>query len=77
MQPQLAAALAPAVGAWIDQVRELVMRAQSLTEIRDGLDALLPDMTLDQYAAAMAVALRAAEMAGRYEVLQEAGGPHA
>lgn len=74
MQPQLAAALAPAVGTWIDQVRELVQRAQSLAEIRDGLDALLPGMTLDQYAAAMAVALRAAEMAGRYEVLQEASG---
>ena len=74
MQPQLATALAPAVGAWIDQVRELVQRAQSLAEIRDGLDALLPGMTLDQYAAAMAVALRAAEMAGRYEVLQEAAG---
>lgn len=74
MQPQLAAALAPAVGAWIDQVRELVQRAQSLAEIRDGLDALLPGMTLEQYAAAMAVALRAAEMAGRYEVLQEASG---
>lgn len=74
MQPQLAAALAPAVGAWIDQVRELVQRAHSLAEIRDGLDALLPGMTLDQYAAAMAVAMRAAEMAGRYEVLQEAGG---
>lgn len=74
MQQQLAAALAPAVGAWIDQVRELVQRAQSLAEIRDGLDALLPGMTLDQYAAAMAVAMRAAEMAGRYEVLQEAGG---
>ena len=66
--------LAPAVGAWIDQVRDLVMRAQSLAEIRDGLDALLPGMTLDQYAAAMAEALRAAEGAGRYEVMQEAAG---
>lgn len=74
MQPQLAANLAPAVGAWLDQVRELVMRAKSLAEIRDGLDALLPDMTLDQYASAMAVALRTAEMAGRYEVMQEATG---
>lgn len=73
MQRQLADNLAPAVGAWIDQVRELVMRAQSLAEIRDGLDALLPGMSLDQYAASMAVALRTAEMAGRYEVLQEAG----
>jgi phage gp29-like protein len=75
LQPRLASNLAPAVGAWIDQVRDLVARAQSLAEIRDGLDALLPGMTLDQYAAAMALALRAAEMAGRYEVLNEAGGP--
>lgn len=74
MQPQLAASLAPAVGGWIDQVRALVMRAQSLTEIRDGLDALLPDMTLDQYATAMAEALRTAQLAGRYEVMQEASG---
>ncbi|MDF1486711.1 DUF935 domain-containing protein [Ramlibacter sp. H39-3-26] len=74
MQTRMADNLAPAVGAWIDQVRELVMRAQSLAEIRDGLDALLPGMTLDQYASAMAVALRAAEMAGRYEVMQEAAG---
>jgi hypothetical protein len=74
MQPRLAGDLAPAVGAWIDQVRDLVMRAQSLAEIRDGLDALLPGMTLDQYAAAMAEALRAAEGAGRYEVMQEAAG---
>lgn len=74
MQPQLAANLAPAVGAWLDQVRALVMRADSLAEIRDGLDTLLPGMTLDQYAAAMAVALRTAEMAGRYEVMQEATG---
>lgn len=74
MQPRLANNVAPAVTGWIDQVRELVMRAQSLAEIRDGLDALLPGMTLDQYAAAMAVALRAAEMAGRYEVMQEAAG---
>ncbi len=72
MAPQLAAGAAPAVTGWIDQVRELVMRAQSLAEIRDGLDALLPGMTLDQYAAAMAEALRAAQLAGRYEVLQEA-----
>jgi hypothetical protein len=45
-----------------------------LEEIRDGLAALSPDMTLDQYAAAMAEALAAAQLAGRYEVLQEAAG---
>ena len=34
---------------------------------------LLPGMSLDQYAAAMAEALAAAQLAGRYEVLNEAG----
>jgi phage gp29-like protein len=74
MAPRLAQDLAPAVDGWIDQVRQLVMRASSLEEIRDGLEKLLPGMTLDQYAAAMAEALRAAQLAGRYEVLREAGG---
>lgn len=50
------------------------MRAQSLTEIRDGLDALLPGMTLTSIAAAMAEALRVAQAAGHYEVMQEAAG---
>ncbi|MDD5028513.1 MAG: DUF935 domain-containing protein [Rhodoferax sp.] len=76
MLPQLSRTTAPAVAGWIDQVRALVERAGSLEDIRDGLELLLPGMTLDQYAAAMAEALRAAELAGRYEVLQEAGGLH-
>ena len=59
---------------WLAQIRALVERAQSLDDIRNGLEQLLPDMTLDQYAAAMAQALAAAQLAGRYEVLQEAGG---
>ena len=70
----LAAGAAPAVDGWLDQVRALVAKAESLQDIRDGLEALLPDMTLDQYAAAMGQALAAAQLAGRYQVLQEAGG---
>ncbi|MCL1960895.1 MAG: DUF935 domain-containing protein [Desulfovibrionaceae bacterium] len=76
MAPQLAGSAAPAVDGWIDQIRALVERAGSLQEIRDGLEQLIPNMTLEQYAAAMADALAAAQLAGRYEVLQEAGGPH-
>ena len=72
MAPRLAGNLAPAVDDWIGQVRGLVERAQSLAEIRDGLHELLPGMTLDQYATAMAEAMAAAYLAGRYEVLQEA-----
>ena len=74
MAQQLAAGAAPAVTGWLAQIRALVERAQSLDDIRNGLEQLLPDMTLDQYAAAMAEALAAAQLAGRYEVLQEAGG---
>ena len=74
MAQQLAAGAAPAVTGWLAQIRALVERAQSLDDIRNGLEQLLPDMTLDQDAAAMAQALAAAQLAGRYEVLQEAGG---
>ena len=73
MAQQLAAGAAPAVTGWLAQIRALVERAQSLDDIRNGLEQLLPDMTLDQYAAAMAQALAAAQLAGRYEVLNEAG----
>lgn len=72
MQPQLATAAAPAVGGWMTLVHELVMQAESLDQIRDGLDRLIPNMTLDQYAAAMAEALTTAKLAGRYEVMQDA-----
>ena len=71
---QLARSAAPAGAAWVDQIRALVDGAASLQDIRDGLEQLLPDMTLEQSAQAMAEALAAAQLAGRYEVLQEAGG---
>lgn len=63
--------LAPATDAWIDQIKALVDRAQSLEDIRDGMLALLPGMSLDDYTAGMQQALAAAALAGRYEILQE------
>ncbi len=72
MLPQLARQADPAAGGWVTQLRELVMRANSLQDIRDGLEQLLPNMTLDQYASALADALATAELAGRHDVLQEA-----
>ena len=72
MLPQLAASVRAPATAWVEQIRELVSRATSLEEIRDGLAKLDPNMSLDDYAAAMAEALAAAQLAGRYEVLQEA-----
>lgn len=56
---------------WINQIRTLVDGAHSLDEIRDGLTALLPDMSLDQYADLMAEALRLAELTGRDDLMSE------
>lgn len=64
--------LQPVTDAWVEQIRALVAGANSLEQIRDGLEALLPDMTLEQYAAAMAEALAAASLQGRYDIMQEA-----
>lgn len=74
MVSQLANRADASAGQWVEQIRALVMRAQSLQDIRDGLEQLLPGMGLDDYAAAMGQALAAAQLAGRYEVLQEAAG---
>lgn len=58
---------------WINQIKALVQQADTLEQVRDGLLALAPNMTLDQYTFAMQQALAAAALAGRYEILQEAG----
>ncbi|QIE90891.1 DUF935 domain-containing protein [Pseudomonas nitroreducens] len=71
---QLDDAMRPSTDQWIDQIRALVQNAASLDEIRDGLEQLLPSMSLDQYAAAMAQALAAAALQGRVEILQEVAG---
>ncbi|OKP27627.1 DUF935 domain-containing protein [Serratia fonticola] len=74
MAGQLNKTLQPATDVWIEQIRQLVEKAESLEQLRDGLDELLPGMSLDDYAAAMAQALAAAALAGRYEILQEVAG---
>lgn len=72
MRERLARDVQPTTDRWITEIRNLVDGATSLTDIRDGLEALLPGMTLKQYADAMAQALAAAALAGRYEIVQEA-----
>ena len=73
MQPQLASNVQQATSPWFAQIRKLVESAGSLEQIRDGLEQLIPNMTQDQFALAMGEAMAAAQLAGRYEVLQEAG----
>ena len=69
---QLDDKLQPVTDVWINRIRTLVMNAQSLDEIRDGLVELLPDMDIAEYSAVMAEALRLAEVTGRSEILSEA-----
>lgn len=74
MADQVDEQLQPVTGQWINQVRELVDQSESLEQIRDGLQSLLPNMDLQQYADLMAEALRVAELTGRDDIMQEAGG---
>lgn len=57
-----------AVPDWYAQLRELVERAETLEDVRDGLLELYPAMTLEDYADAMALATGVARLAGRSEV---------
>lgn len=63
--------LQPATDAWINQVRKLVDEVDSLEALRDALLERYPDMTLDQYAQALAEATATANLAGRNEVTEE------
>lgn len=65
--------IGPAAEAWLAEVRGVVDRAASLDEVRDGLMNLQADLSLDDFAQGMREALNAAQMAGRYDILQEAG----
>lgn len=69
---QLDDRIQPITGKWLAQIRELVNTADSLEQIRDGLEMLLPGMKLEDYAAMMAEALRVAELAGRDDIMSEA-----
>ena len=48
---RLAAQAAPTMDDWIAKVRDLVDQAKNLQEVRDGLLALAPQMSIEEYAA--------------------------
>lgn len=58
-----------AMAGLLDPVRELVTRARSLEEIRDGLLELAPKMDGSEFSKLMAQALVIAQLAGRQEVM--------
>ncbi|MEI7036446.1 DUF935 domain-containing protein [Fulvimonas yonginensis] len=73
MVDQLDKTVSPVIAGWLEQIRALANQAESLDQLREGLMELLPDLSLDDYAEAMRQGLAAAALAGRYEILREAG----
>lgn len=65
---QLESRMTDAMAALLEPVRRMVMGADSLEEIRDGLLDLYPDMDATDFAGLFTEALTAATLAGRFEV---------
>ncbi|MDT8428502.1 MAG: DUF935 domain-containing protein [Pseudomonadales bacterium] len=55
---------------WVEQIREQVMQARDLDDLRNRLVTLLPGLSIDQFADVMTDALSAAHLAGRYDILE-------
>lgn len=66
---RLGRAAAAPVADWLVPVAQLLGHVQSLAEFRDGLAALYPQLDPAAFAGLMQQALAAAELAGRFEVL--------
>jgi phage gp29-like protein len=58
------------VAGMVDAIRAIVARAESLEALRDEIAAAWPELDAGELADAMAEALAAAQMAGRYEILE-------
>ncbi len=65
---------APAIGQMLDALKQLLDEVESLDEFRDRLMEAWPDMDTEQLGNIMREGLLAAELAGRYDILEQAGG---
>lgn len=70
----LADAADPLVSEWVEQIRRLAERAQSLEEVRDGLLDLLPELDAAKFAGVMQHALAVAGVAGMLDALDDSRG---
>lgn len=68
---RLEAAAAPAMEAQIDAIRAAVDAAESLEDLQGRLVELAAELPIDDFAEAMGNALAAAQLAGRYDLLEE------
>lgn len=64
MAGRLNTELRPVMDGWINQIKALVDSAETAEELRDGLTALIPDMSLDDYARILGEAMSVAALAG-------------
>lgn len=76
LETQLDDQLQSVTNIWVNRIRTLVMEAQSLEEIRDGLTALLPKMSIEEYSAIFGEAMRLAELTGRSDIIDEVARGH-
>lgn len=61
------------VDKWLEDIMGLIDRSESLEQVRDELINLYPDMSISEYADAMAQALTAAHLAGRSDAQHDNG----
>ena len=73
MTDALASEAAPSWEAILSRVSEIVQSAPDLPSLRDALLAAYADLPRDQLGEVMAMAMTAAELAGRYDVTRESG----
>ncbi|MCW2478842.1 DUF935 domain-containing protein [Candidatus Symbiopectobacterium sp. NZEC135] len=66
--------LQPVTDKWIEQIQTIVDKAETPEQLRDELTGLLPEMNLDDYAETLALAMKAAALAGRNDLLEEMNG---
>jgi len=70
---QLAGDTAPAVQQWLATIRAMLDNAGSLEEFRANLLAAYPQLDAGGVAAALSAAIATADLAGRWDVVSEAG----
>lgn len=56
---------------WLAQIRALADGVETIEQLREGIFELLPDLSLDDYATALAEGMAAAHLAGASDVLDE------
>ena len=72
---RLAREIAPHGQVWLDKIAAELAASETLLQFRERLDALAPQLSLDDYAAVLARASTVAHLAGRAEVQDEGRAP--